>query len=51
MLRTGDGHLRLFSSDEMKKRAIRKQDVGGLLKNADLSGSIVTTLLVDGSGL
>ena len=39
-----------FSSEEMKKRAIHKEDIGQTAKQIDISGTTVVDVLVDTSG-
>lgn len=35
-----------FKSDEMKHRAIKKVDVGGILKNADVKATVIASVVV-----
>lgn len=48
--RTETGELAWYSSEEMKKRAVRKVDVGQFLKQADVKGTDLVDVLVDRSG-
>jgi hypothetical protein len=50
LLRKPDGKIVLFTSDEMKARATYKQDIGGLIKQADIKGTAIVDVLVAPSG-
>jgi hypothetical protein len=45
-----DGKPIWFASDEMKRRATKKADVGGVLKNADVNATVIASVLVGTSG-
>ena len=50
ILRNDKGEPMWLTSDQMKKRAMHKEDVSPLLKQADIKGAAVVDLLVDPSG-
>jgi hypothetical protein len=45
-----DGEPLWLTSDEMKKRALQKVDVGPLAKNADIKAVVIASVLVDNAG-
>jgi hypothetical protein len=49
-LRNEKGDAVWLASDEMKKRAIRKEDVGAMLRQADIKGTAIVDVRVDPSG-
>ena len=50
LLRTDEGEVVHFSSDEMKSRAIHKVDVGTLIQKVDISGTAVVDVIVGPDG-
>ena len=50
LLRTTQGKAVQYTSTEMKSRAIRKVDVSGLIRQADIKGAAVVDVLVGASG-
>lgn len=50
LLRTNTGALVTYSSNEMKKRARRKTELSGLIRNADIKGTASIDLLIGKSG-
>jgi hypothetical protein len=51
LLRTGQGQVVIFTSDEMKARAIHKVDLDeGILRQADFRSTVIVEVLVGASG-
>ena len=50
LLRRDDGQVARFESDDMKKRATRKMDISGFLKQVDIKGTAVIDVLVGPTG-
>ena len=50
LLRTNEGRVVQYASDEMKRRATRKVDVSGSIKQADIKGTAIVDVLVGTSG-
>jgi hypothetical protein len=50
LLKTKSGVAVQYTSDEMKRRARRKTELSGLIRNADLKGTAKVTLLIGTSG-
>lgn len=50
LLRAQDGKIVRFTSADMKRRATRKVELGGILRQADIKGTAVVDVLVGTSG-
>ena len=50
LLRQSQHKIKLFMSDEMKARATYKQDISGMIKQADLKGTAIIDVLVAPDG-
>ena len=50
LLRASDGKVVRFSSAEMKDRATRRVELGGILRQADISGTAIVDVLVGADG-
>jgi len=50
LLHQSQGQIKLFTSDEMKARATYKQDISGMIKQADLKGTAILDVLVAPDG-
>jgi Gram-negative bacterial TonB protein C-terminal len=50
LLRTRQGRIVRYTSDEMKQRATHKVDVNGFIKQADIKGTAIVDILVGTSG-
>jgi len=50
LLGNHDGEPSWFTSDQMKKRAMRRVDIGPLLKQADIKGTAIVDITVNRSG-
>jgi hypothetical protein len=50
LLHQSQGRIRVFTSDEMKARATYKQDISGLIKQADFKGTAIVDVLVAPDG-
>jgi len=44
------GTNKWFTSDEMKQRTTHRVDVGALLKNADVNGTVIVSVIVGSDG-
>ena len=50
LLRQSQHKIKLFTSDEMKARATHKQDIFGMIKQADIKGTAIVDVLVGPDG-
>jgi hypothetical protein len=50
LLRDHDGKLLWFTSDQMKKRATHRVDIGPVLKQADIKDTAIVDIIVNPSG-
>jgi TonB-like protein len=50
LLRQSQHQIKLFTSDEMKARATHKQDIVGMIKQADIKGTAIVDVLVGPDG-
>jgi hypothetical protein len=50
LLRTTDGNVVRYQSDQMKSLAVRRVELSDFVRKADIKGSVVVDVLVDPSG-